>query len=93
MYSRKNTLQKNTYFNTCDFFIEGIKNNVLNNTFIHSKVQYNTFCHTGTVNNKINGTTKDVYLPISKIHSILAVANLLAYNNLWLCYYVQVNLL
>ena len=31
------------------------------------------------------------YLPISKLHSILALANLLAYNNLWLCYYGQVN--
>ena len=45
----------------------------------------------GTVNSKINGTPKGVYLPISKQHSILARANLLAYNNLWLCYYVQVN--
>ena len=27
---------------------------------------------------------KGVYLPISKLHSILAVANLLAHNNLWL---------
>ena len=31
------------------------------------------------------------YLPISKLHSILAVANLLALNNLWLCCYGQVN--
>ena len=29
------------------------------------------------------GTPKGVYLPISKIHSILAVANLLAHSNLW----------
>ena len=34
-----------------------------------------------TVNRKINGTPKGVYLSISKLHSILAVANLLAYNN------------
>ena len=38
-----------------------------------------------TINSKINGTTttKGVYLPISKLHPILAVANLLAHNNLW----------
>ena len=34
---------------------------------------------------------KGVYLPISKTRSILAVRNLLAYNKLLLCYYVQVN--
>ena len=45
----------------------------------------------GTINSKINGTPKDVYLSISQLHSILAVANLLAHNNLWLCYYGQVN--
>ena len=32
---------------------------------------------------QINGTPKGVYLPISKIHSILAIANLLAHSNLW----------
>ena len=31
------------------------------------------------------------YLPISKLHSILAVANLLAHNNITISYYVQVN--
>ena len=36
-----------------------------------------------TINSKINGTPKGVYLPISKIHSILAVANLLEHSNLW----------
>ena len=36
-----------------------------------------------TLNSKINGTPKGVYLPISKIDSILAVANSLAHNNLW----------
>ena len=43
------------------------------------------------INNKINGALKSVYLPISKLHSILTVANLLAHNNLWFCFYVQVN--
>ena len=43
------------------------------------------------INSKINGTREDVYLPISKLHSISAVANLLAHNNLWLCYYGPVN--
>ena len=31
------------------------------------------------------------YLPISKLHSILTEAYLFAHNNLWLCYYGQVN--
>ena len=44
-----------------------------------------------TNSSKINGTTKGVYLPILKLHSILPAANLLAHNNLWLCYYVEVN--
>ena len=34
---------------------------------------------------------KGAYLPISKVHSILAVANLLAHNNMTISYYVQVN--
>ena len=44
------------------------------------------------INCKINGTPKGAYLKlISKLHSILAMANLLAHNNLWLYYYGQVN--
>ena len=38
----------------------------------------------------MNGTPKGVYMFISKLHWILTVANLLADNNLWLHYYVQV---
>ena len=34
-----------------------------------------------TIASKINGTPKGVYLRNSKLHSILAVANLLAHNN------------
>ena len=37
-----------------------------------------------TIKSKINGTPKSVYLPISKLHSILAVANLLANLFTWL---------
>ena len=44
-----------------------------------------------TINSKINGTPKSLYFPILKLRSILAVAYLLAYNNIWLCYYGQVN--
>ena len=44
-----------------------------------------------TVNSKINGTPKGVYLLISKLQSILAVANLLAHNSIAIKYYVQVN--
>ena len=40
---------------------------------------------------KINGTPKGVYLPISKLHSILAVANLFAHNKVTISYYEQVN--
>ena len=43
-----------------------------------------------TINSKLNGTPIGVYLPISMLHSILAVANLLAHNK-WICYYVHVN--
>ena len=41
-----------------------------------------------TINSKINGTLKGLYLPISKLHLILAAANLLGHNNLWLWYYM-----
>ena len=42
---------------------------------------------------KINGTPKGAYLPISKLHSILAVANLLAHNNKsQICYCGQISL-
>ena len=42
------------------------------------------------INSKINGTPKSVYLPFSKLNSILALANLLAHNNLFLSNYGQV---
>ena len=43
--------------------------------------------------NKINGTPKSVNLNISKLHSILAVANLLAHNNIsHICYCDQISL-
>ena len=43
-----------------------------------------------TINSNINGTAKDAHLPVSKLHSILAVPNLHAHNNITI-YYVQVN--
>ena len=46
-----------------------------------------------TIASKINGTPKGVYSPISKLHSILAVANLLAHNNKsQICYCGQISL-
>ena len=46
-----------------------------------------------TFASKINVTPKVVYLPISKLHSILAVANLLAHNNkIRICYCGQISL-
>ena len=47
--------------------------------------------HQCTINSKINGTPKAVYLPTSKFHSVLAVANLFAHNNFWLSYHGQIN--
>ena len=42
------------------------------------------------ISSKINGTPKNVYLTISKQHSTLAVANLLAHNNIsQICYCVK----
>ena len=46
-----------------------------------------------TIASKINVTPDGVYLPISKLHSILAVANLLAHNNKsQICYCGQISL-
>ena len=46
-----------------------------------------------TIASKINVTPKGVHLPISKLHSILAVANLLAHNNKsQICYCGQISL-
>ena len=45
----------------------------------------------GTINSKVNDTSKVVYLPISKLHSILTVANLLTHDNITISYYVHVN--
>ena len=42
---------------------------------------------------KINGTHKGAYLPISKLHSILAVAKLLAHNSTsQICYCCLISL-
>ena len=46
-----------------------------------------------TIASKINGTTKGVYLPISKIHWISSFANLLTHNNICqICYWGQISL-
>ena len=50
------------------------------------KLQKKHFC---TINSQLNGNPKEVSFLISKLHSILAAANLLAHN-IWLCYYVQI---
>ena len=47
----------------------------------------------GTTASKINVSPKGVYLPISKLDSILPVANLLAHNNIsQICYCDQISL-
>ena len=46
-----------------------------------------------TIASKINVTPKGVYLSTSKLHSIVAVANLLAHNNKsQICYCGQISL-
>ena len=46
-----------------------------------------------TISSKINGTPKGVYLFISKLHSILTVANLLPHNNIsQICYCGKISL-
>ena len=42
-----------------------------------------------TANSKINGTPKGFYMPILKLHLILAVPNLLAHNNITISFNVQ----
>ena len=49
--------------------------------------------HQDTIASKINDTPKGVYLPVSKLNLILAVANLLAHNNRsQICYCGQISL-
>ena len=46
-----------------------------------------------TIASKINITPEGVYLPISKLHSISAITNLLAHNNISeTCYCGQISL-
>ena len=50
-------------------------------------------CHAGTIVSKINGTPKGGYLPISKLHSILAAANLLSHYYIsQICYCCRISL-
>ena len=44
----------------------------------------------GAMKSKISSAPISVSLRISKLHSILAIANLLAHNNIPISYYVQV---
>ena len=45
------------------------------------------------ITSKINGTPKGVYFPITKLHSILALANLLAHNSIdQVCYCGKISL-
>ena len=58
----------------CDS-VDETQSNVITSVPVHCTVH----C---TIASKINGTPKGIYLPISKLHLILAVANLLAHNNI-----------
>ena len=66
-------------------FIRGTSCNC-SSVFLFTQIKI-TFC---TINSKINGTPKGFNLPISKLHSNLAVVNLIAHNNLWLCYHIGI---
>ena len=62
--------------------------------FLHTlDMHINCLAEECTIASKINGTPKGAYLPISKLHSILAVANLLAHNSIsQICYCGQISL-
>ena len=60
-------------------------------TFVEHEKTVNLLASRCTVNSKINGNRIGVYLRISKLHSILVVANLLEHNNITINYYMQVN--
>ena len=77
------TFLRPVFYRYCslDMFVDGFPFNAL---FIHSF--YKILC---TINSKINGTPKGVYLPISKLHSILAAPNLLPHIDIAIKYYLQ----
>ena len=52
------------------------------NLYNHTQTQLciYIYIYVCTINNKINGTLKGACLPISKLHSIFAVANLLEHS-------------
>ena len=53
------------------------------------KDAYIYYIYIYAISSEINGTPEGVYLPISKLHSISAVTNLLAHNNKSISYYVK----
>ena len=49
--------------------------------------------HTGSITSKINATPIGLDLPVSKVHFILLIANLLDHNNIdQICYRSQISL-
>ena len=71
-----------------------IKFKLFTSKYLSQKLTYCQFnIKQCTIASKINVTSKGGYLPISKLHSILAVANLLAHNNInQICYCGQISL-
>ena len=64
-----------------------------NNHLHYALINNCHFLRSCTIASKIIVTLKVVYLAISKLHSILAVANLLAHNNIsQICYCGQISL-
>ena len=64
---------KNNYDATLYLLVKTIKPNSENQLCEKIRLRY-------IYNSKVNGTSKSVYLPISILHSILTVPNLLAHN-------------
>ena len=80
-------------FLLCSGILNGIPKSHRTNSFINLILLWILLSLACTIASKINGTPKGVYLPISKLHSMLAVANLLAHNNKsQICYCGQISL-
>ena len=69
-------------FYPCKKGLNLIEQNVRHHNSYAIKVHRKRRNVTVTITSKINVTSKGAYLPISKLHSILIAANLLAHNNI-----------
>ena len=71
----------------------GMHNKTVESLNLQMASKNEIICVVVTITSKINIINKGVYFLISKLHSILAVANLLAHNNKsQICYCSQISL-